>query len=275
MGKNWLSNKSIIVTGASSGIGADMVRLLLEYNCRVLGVSRNETKAKEFSKKLSSDNYSYYCFDVGDKGAWEHFIEHLKSIDFIPDVIINNAGIMPPFKRACDTSIDVYEKVVKINYLSAVYSYSNILPLIEKSSTPTIVNVSSSSALATLIGTSPYTASKSALRGYTECIQRERKDIYVALVCPGFTKTEIFREQKQTTNEGIIGKISMPADKMAKKIIKKLRRHKKRIILGFDAHLMSGFYRIFPKFSTRVFAWIFKKTKLPLFDEVFPRDNER
>lgn len=269
MAKNWLNNKIVIITGASSGIGSQLVRILLGYGCRVVGVSRDEAKAKKFAKSLNSSRYSFYCFDVGIKSEWEKFIEYLNENNIIPDVIINNAGVLPPFRRASDTPIETYEKVIQINYLSAVYSYNYLLPLLKNSTTPTVVNVASSSALASLIGTSAYTASKTALRAHTECIIRERKDLYVALVCPGFAKTDIFRDQKQTASEGIIGKVSMPADKMAKKIVKKLRRKKRRIVIGIDARFMSGLYRLAPNISTKLFAWIFKKSKLPLFDEVF------
>lgn len=273
MAKNWLTEKTVIITGASSGIGSHLVRILLGYGCKVVGISRDTVKAEKFAQSLDCDRYSYYCFDVGVKSEWEGFVGYLKANSICPDVVINNAGVLPPFRRACDTPSEIYEKVMQINYLSAVYSYEAMLPLLMKSQSPSIVNVSSSSALASLIGTSPYTAAKTALRAHTECIMRERRDLYIALVCPGFAKTDIFRDQRQTSGEGIIGKVSMPADKMARKIVKRLRRKKKRIIIGVDAHLMSGLYRIAPGLSSRLFAWVFKKAKLPLFDEVFPDER--
>ena len=269
MAKNWLKDKTVIVTGASSGIGSYIVRILLSYNCKVVGVSRKEEKAKRFSEEVASNNYSYYCFDVGEKEGWLKFVEYLNASNISPDVIINNAGILPTFCRAETTPIEVYENVLRINFLSAVYSYQYMASFLDRSTTPSIINVSSSSSLASLIGTSAYTASKTALRAYTECVSREKKGLYVASVCPGFTKTEIFREQKQNASDGIIGKVSMSADKMAKKIIKKVVRKKRRIVVGMDAHLMSGLYRIAPNLSTRLFAWVFKKAKLPLFDAVF------
>lgn len=275
MGKNWLRGKNVIITGASSGIGAHLARLLLALDCKVLGVSRKADKAKDFADSLNNSSYSYYCFDVGVESEWVKFSDHLKEISFLPDVVINNAGIMPAFKRAQDVEVEVFEKVTSINYFSAIYSYTHLSPLLSESKTPSIINVSSSSALATLVGTAPYIASKTALRAYTECLYTERKDMYIAVVCPGFTKTEIFRDQKQGVDDGIIGLVSMPADKMARKILKRIRRRKRRIVVGIDAHLMSGFYRLFPKLSTRLIAWVLKKTKLPLFDGIFNPDNNK
>ena len=272
MAKNWLKDKTVVLTGASSGIGAHIVSILVGYGCKVIGVSRDEEKAKKFASNFPTDLYSYYCFDVGVKAQWIDFCNYLKVNSVKVDIVINNAGILPPFKRAEITPIDVYEKVTAINYLSCVYAYQYMQEFMQESTTPAIINVSSSSALASLIGTSAYTASKTALRAYTECIAREKKGLYVAVVCPGFTKTDIFRDQKQSADDGIIGKISMRADKMAKKIVKKIIRKKRRIIVGIDARLMSGLYRIAPSLSTRLFAWFFKKAKLPLFDGIFKQD---
>lgn len=90
----------------------------------------------------------------------------------------------------------------KTNFLSAVYAINNLFPLIEKSDNPAIVNVSSASALATIVGTAGYSASKSALKSYTEVLAEElRGRVYVGLVMPGFARADIFRMQNTNFNE--------------------------------------------------------------------------
>lgn len=72
-----------------------------------------------------------------------------------------------------------------------------------KSSDPGIINIDSSAALMSLAGTSIYSASKAALKGFTEAVRNEfRGKVFVGLVCPGFTKTDIFREQKNEGGKG-------------------------------------------------------------------------
>ncbi len=275
MSKPWIYGSKIIITGASSGIGRELAQSFIrEYSCKVIGVSRNEEKAQAVFDDFNSENYSYYCFDVGQENGWKKFVDFLIKIDFYPDIIINNAGVLPTFRSVDKTGIEVFEDTFRVDYWSAVYSIKYLSPLLEKSNKPAIINVSSSSALASLIGTAPYTSAKTALRAFTECYAREQKGKkYVSVVCPGFTKTNIFRDQKQGINEGIIGKISTPVDKMAKKIMRGIIEKKKRMVFGKDAHAMSFLYRLAPNFSTALFSKVIKKSGLKLFEEIFEEEK--
>lgn len=270
MKKNWLLGKNIIITGATSGIGRELVELLLkEFNCNIIGVSKNEEKAERVFHEISAmhSGYSKYCFDVGEYDGWCKFAKILDEMNFKPDIIINNAGILPKFCGAKRIETQIFETVMKVDFFSAVYSFKVFC---KDDNYPSFVNISSSAALATLAGTSAYTAAKLALRGFTESLSYELKNkSYVALVCPGFTKTNIFCNQNHAINEGIVGKISMPAAKMAKKIVRGMKRRKRKIILGKDAHLMSILYRIMPKSSTDIMSFVLKKSKMSLFEEIF------
>lgn len=273
MRKSWLFNKKVIVTGATSGIGLEICKILIDkYNCKILGISRNPQKAErvyeEFSKR--TDSYQKYCFDVGEKSEWESFAKYLKTIDFAPDLVINNAGVLPTFRSANKIDILEFERVMQVDYFSCVYSFKNLFLCKDDGTYPSFVNVSSSAALASIAGTSAYTGAKSALKGFTECLSYELKNkSYVALVMPGFTKTDIFKNQNQSINEGIVGKISMPATKMARKIIKGISKRKTKMIIGFDAHLMSVLNRLMPKKSTSITSYVLKKSRLKLFEDVF------
>ncbi len=273
MAKSWFLNKDVIVTGATSGIGRELVEILLEnFHCRVVGVSRNAEKASLVYSEIKErfNGYFKYCFDVSDKDGWKAFSDYLDDIDFKPDLVINNAGILPTFRSVEKITMEDYEKVLGVDFLSCVYSFKTLCSKGKSGSYPAFVNVSSSAALASLAGTSAYTAAKSALRGFTECITYELKDkTYVGLVMPGFTKTNIFRNQNQSIDEGIIGKISTPANKMARKIIRGIQKKKKRMIFGKDAHFMSFLARIMPQKSTNLTSFVLKKSKMKLFNEVF------
>lgn len=266
-----LRNKNIIITGSSSGIGREIVKILIEkYDCKVLGISRNEERAIEFAKSLNSLNYSYYCFDVGVEAEWQRFSNYLYDKSFYPDLIINNAGVLPRFCAVSNIDVDVFTNTMQTDFWSAVYCVKYLDEILSRSNDAGIVNISSSSALATLVGTAPYTSAKTALRSFTECYgveQRGKK--FVSVVCPGFTKTDIFRSQKQGINEGIIGKISTPVEKMARKIIRGIRRKRRRMVFGFDAKIMNFLYKIAPQKSSVLFSWVMKKSKLKLFDEIF------
>ena len=89
------------------------------------------------------------------------------------------------------------------------------------------------------------------------------------MICPGFTKTDIFRNQAKKSKNALIDKISMSADKMARKIEKSILKRKRRAVIGIDAKLMNILYKVFPSRSARICGWFLKKFKVDLFDNVF------
>lgn len=270
--KNWLKNKTIVITGASSGFG----RLIAEkavkrYDCTVIGIGRNREKLEKVKSELG-DKFTYFAFDVGIEEEWVNFAEKLAIIDLYPDILINNAGILPPFCRFESIAENDAEQVFKTNFFASVYSVRHILPLLKKhSATPAIINVSSSAILAQVVGTSIYSSSKSALASFTKILALENKNVYVALVCPGFSDTAIFRFQKQTDENSakLIKKVCSDPDKITDKLLKKLIKRKKYIILGADARAMHFFGKLFPSFTDKAIASVLKKSKLPIFDDVF------
>ena len=268
--KNWLKQKTVVITGASSGIGAEISKLLVEkYNCKVIGIARNETKMQNFAKSLGCENFSYYLFDVGKEDEWCDFSKELQNKNIKVDLLINNAGMLPQFKRAVDGNIEQTKNVFETNFFSAIYAYKHIYENLKKSQTPSIVNICSSDALCPLVGTSLYASSKGAMKNYFEAMQvEENKNMYIGIIYPGFVKTNIFNNQKNEKDK-IVDKFSMKPEKMGKKIVNSIKKCKKRKVIGVDAKLMACMYRFFPKFSLKFFAFVLKKAKIKLYKDVF------
>lgn len=269
--KNWLFNKTVIVSGASSGIGKEISKILItKYNCNVIGIGRSEEKMLKFIEELKdySKNFSYKLFDVSIKQNWIDFCEYINSNNIQIDILINNAGILPPFNKEINFTIEDVEKTFNTNFFSYIYASKLFMPNILKSKTPAIVNICSSDALCPLVGTSVYSSTKGAVKNYTEVMREENKNMYVGLICPGFIKTDIFRNQKQKTNK-LIDFFSMDKVVAGKKIVKGILKNKKRYVVGFDAKFMDFMYRHFPRTSLKFFRWIFKTSKIQLFYDVF------
>ena len=275
--KCWLNNKTAIVTGASGGMGAGIVKALLtEHGCTVIGIARSEKKMLEFVDELGDeykDKFSYRLFDVSLKENWESLAAELRENGTRVDILINNAGILPRFSRFDKYSNDEIDAAMNINFYSAVYSIKALLPLLLESDEPGIVNIDSAAALMTLPGTSIYSASKCALKGFTEALRTEFKGtIYIGLVCPGFTKTNIFRNQKADDNQRdqkLMNMISTDCDKMVGKIMRGIRKKKKLQVHGFDAHSMSIANRAMPVDGQELFGTVMKVSKFDLFNDVF------
>ncbi len=275
----WIDEKTIVITGATSGIGRALTKLFIEKNnCRVIGVGRREEKFKELIAELGekAGNFEYRLFDVSIESEWQKFAKEME--ERAVSVVINNAGVLPKFKTFDKATADItcseYMRTHEINYNSIVYSTYYMCPVIEKNLNPAIINIASSSGLCPLPGMASYSGSKAAVKNFTEVLALEKK-YYVGLVCPGFTKTEIFREQKGEMDSGLIGFIATKLDKMAYKIYKGVIRKRKRMVLGFDAKVMDIGYRWFPKCGPRLFGRVLKSAKIELFDDVFDGNDKR
>lgn len=272
--KNWLKNQTVILSGASGGIGKELAKLLVrKYGANVIGIGRSEEKMLALQKELgeNASSFSYRLFDVSKKERWQDFREELEANNLRPILLLNNAGIFPALQKAIDSPSQLAEKVMQTNYLSAVYAIEAISPLLigNGKHKPAIVNVSSSAALCTVVGAGYYAASKSALKGYTEALQLEEKGKkYVGIVYPGTTSTDLFREDSNVQNSAM-NKIAMPADKMARKIAKRILKRKKRSVLGFDAKFMSFAARYMPVKGPAFIRWVMKISKSKAFTNVF------
>lgn len=276
MSNCWLSGKTCIVTGASGGMGAGIAATLIKkHGCEVIGVARSEPKMKKFIEELGptyAEQFSYKLFDVSKNENWVNFAQELKDEGVKIDVLVNNAGILPKFKRFDRYEMDEIEKAININFYSCVYSIKALLPMLMESNDPGIVNIDSSAALMSLAGTSMYSASKAALKGFTEALREEfRGKIYVGLVCPGFTKTDIFRDQKNDGGKGqkVMDMISTDCDLMVKMIMFGIEHKQALQIHGMDAHAMSVFGKLLPVNGSRLFSAIMKAADIDLFNDVF------
>ncbi len=276
MSNCWLDGKTCIVTGASGGMGAGIAATLIKkHGCRVIGVARSEPKMLKFIEELGpvyAEQFSYKLFDVSKNENWIEFAEELKENDIKVDVLVNNAGILPKFKRFDRYDMDEIQKAIDINFYSCVYSIKALLPMLMESDAPGIINIDSSAALMSLAGTSMYSASKAALKSFTESLREEfRGKIYVGLVCPGFTKTDIFRDQKNDGGKGqkVIDMISTDCDLMVKMIMFGIEHKQALQIHGIDAHVMNLFGKLLPVNGSRLFSAVMKAADIDLFSEVF------
>lgn len=276
MSKKWLKNKTVVISGASGGLGFSIAKYLIEkFDCYVIGIARNEKKILSAIETLGDkkNKFSYKLFDVSVKQNWIDFSNYLTENNIKVDVLINNAGFMLPFKKFEKYSDEEVDEIIKTDLASVIYATKIMLPLIKQSHTPAIINISSAAGLCAVAGESLYCTAKFGVRGFTETLQQDyRKQIYIGGVFPGFIKTDILsRQVEDAKNDKIIGKFMMPLDKATKKIVKGISKNKKRIIFGYQARFMSLFGRLFPKMTPTLISKVFKVSKISLFDDVYDK----
>ena len=279
----WFDYKTVIVSGASSGIGKGIVtKLIREFGCDVIGIARNEKKILEVKESLGifGDKFSYRLFDVSERESWKEFAAYLVDNDIHPSLIINCAGILPKFDKFEHYTVEYIEHAMNINFYSCVYSMHYMLPILLEAEEPGLVNVASSAALCTLAGTSVYSASKSALKSLTEAVREEtRGRCYIGLVCPGFTKTNIFANQGSEAapdddwTQKALNLVSTSCDKMVDAIVDGIWKKKRtNMVYGFDAHLMNIGNKAVGVGVSFLSSKMLKATHMTMFADVFSDD---
>ena len=283
--KVWFYGKNVVLSGTSSGIGFEMAKIFaVKYKCNVIGLGRTESKlikAKNLidelikNSKKTKDNligsFNYKVLDVSKQECWENLKLELDNKNFNVDVLINNAGIFLTFDKFENQTIEMAKTVIETNFYSNVYSYKTFIEDL-KSAKGAMINIASSAGICPVVGAAIYSASKGATKNFTEAlIQEHKKELYISCVCPGYTLTELFRNQKELGK--LVKSFAISGEKMAKKIIKKLKRKKKRIVVGKDAHLMSGLYRFNPNLAMNSITGVLNISRDKMFDKVFNRTN--
>lgn len=274
MKKNYLYGKTVVISGASGGLGFSIAKMLIEkYDCKVIGIARNEKKILQSINSLGDKkgNFSYRLFDVSVRENWIEFYNYLEQNQIKIDLLINNAGFMLPFAKFDKYTDQEIDEITKTNFSSVVYSTKALLPLLKQSKTPSIVNISSAAGLCAVVGESMYCATKFAVKGFTETLQQDyRKQIYVGGVYPGFIRTDILNRQKSENKDSkLVQRFMIPLDRATKKIVKGIAKKKKRIIFGIQGRSINFFARLFPKLTPTIITKVLKWSKLDMFDDVF------
>lgn len=187
-----LKEQIVVITGASSGIGAEMARLFASYGATVCLLARSEEKLIDLSAHIGK-NARYYVTDVtSDEGIKHTFDRILHDCGKI-DILINNAGFAK-FQLFTDTSMEDVEAMMNVNYFGLVRCTRAALPSMLERKSGHIVNIAS---LAGKIGTArstAYTATKHAVLGWTNSLRQEvhGMGITVTAINPGPIDTPFF-----------------------------------------------------------------------------------
>lgn len=184
-----VKNKIIFITGASSGLGKALSERFLENNDCVLMAARRVEEMSDLAKKypkhclpLSCDVTSRESVQAAVKIATAHFGRI--------DIMVANAGCGYP-SGADEFDITVFEKVMAVNYMGALYCFEAVLPQMIKRKSGQIVGISNLASYRGLRGAGAYCSSKAALVSVMESFRMDLKQYNVSatLVCPGFIKT--------------------------------------------------------------------------------------
>ncbi|NMO21664.1 SDR family oxidoreductase [Pyxidicoccus fallax] len=189
-----MRGKTVVITGASSGIGEELAVLLAGRGAHVVLAARGEEALQRVKARCESAGGRAVAVrtDVGDAEACRLLMERAVEAFGGIDVLVNNAGVSMGARVDEVTDLGLYERLMRINYLGAVYCTHHALPHL-KARKGLVVAVSSLTGLAGVPTVSGYAASKHAMHGFFDSLRIELRGtgVDVSVVCPGFVATNI------------------------------------------------------------------------------------
>lgn len=190
-----LEGKTVIVTGASRGIGAAAAKEFAAHGARVVLSARSDLAVEEIAQEILQAGGTALAVpcDVSDFVQVERLMQATIETFGRPDIIINNAGILGPIARLEEVSVRQWANVLDVNVKGVFYVIRAALPFMKELGGGTIINVGSGAATSAFEGWSAYCASKAAVHHLTHCVHKEEAEngIRVMTMSPGTVATEM------------------------------------------------------------------------------------
>ncbi len=195
-----LAGQVVLVTGASSGIGRVTARAFAARGATVMAVARREPLLQELVRECRAEAPAsdYLAGDLGERAFAEHVVDETAARHGRLDVLVNNAAVSK-HKQIYHLSADEAEAVMRINFLSCMWTTLAAIPYLLRQGGGTIVNVSSFAAKVAPPREPIYAASKAAMNAFSEGLWNDLagSNIHVAIVNPGPIDTEIWHKEDE------------------------------------------------------------------------------
>ncbi|MDQ8935312.1 SDR family NAD(P)-dependent oxidoreductase [Acinetobacter rudis] len=261
-----VNGKTVLITGASSGIGLTIAKKLAANGAHVLLLARTVETLEQVKQEIETEGGKATIFpcDLNEMPEIDRVSkEILASVDHI-DILINNAG--RSIRRAVHESIDRFhdfERTMQLNYFGAIRLVLNILPQMINRRDGHIINISSIGVLANATRFSAYVASKAALDAFSRCLSAEVHShkiaitsIYMPLVrTPMIAPTKIYKYVPTLSPEQAADLIAYAIVKRPKKVATHLGRLASltySVAPGINNKLMSIGFNLFPSSTASV-----------------------
>ncbi len=242
-----LENKTILITGASSGIGRVLAIELAKKQCRLLLIARRENLLRELSSELTPHPAGHLLFpcDVAERQAVRNVCDEILAASICPDVLILNAGVSSDAKggfAAEDIDLDDFIRHFEVNVFGAVYFLKYLLPEMLQRKSGLVAAMGSLAAYRGMPHSAPYSASKAALARLIESLRIDLwgSGVKFVLISPGFVESAMSAKLKFHLP------FLMPAEKAARIILSGLEREKPEIHFPYRLSLLTKLSLLIP-----------------------------
>ncbi|WP_415182432.1 SDR family oxidoreductase [Phaeovulum sp.] len=208
--------KTAFITGATSGIGHAMALELARAGYKVYAVGRSATALEAL--KAEGLDIAPIALDITDREALEDVVSGLEI-----DVLINNAGIMPPLGNFADTAISDIDAALEVNLSAAILLTRMVVPHMRERRAGHVLFTGSSAAHATYPNIAVYTATKAAIAGFAGALRADLAPfgVRVTEIVPGRVETQLYKDvlDEKTRAAMYAGQIAVQPEDVARMVV--------------------------------------------------------
>lgn len=250
----------VVITGASSGIGKALARVLHDRGARLALVDIREPALEQVRRELGGAHTTHVA-NVADRERMQALPQEIIASHGQIDAIINNAGVTVEGTFA-EQSLEDWDHVMGVNFYGVLYGCHFFLPHLMESDVGHIVNISSLFGIIGVEGQSSYCTSKYAVRGLSETLWEELSNTPVDLtvVHPGGIRTNIVKHAKTYNMEAhkrierFFETKTLPAEKAAELIVSAMEANQRRLLITREAYLGDWIKRLAPAWGNEWLA---------------------
>jgi short-subunit dehydrogenase len=265
-GKAHVSEKVVVVTGASMGIGEAIARMFVDEGAKVVLLSRDAARAEAARERIGGiDRTLALSCDVRNREEIDRVVSltlhHFQRID----VWINNSG-HGLMDSVADLDLTACRETFDTNFFGTVACMQAALSVMKQQASGTIINISSVAGHIPLPFHAVYSATKFAMNGFGKAARVELKGsgIHVMTVCPGYVRTDfsahaIKGEEAKTVRPSIVRGISV--QRVARAIFRGYLKQKREVIVPWTMHPAIKIYQLFPGLVERTMVKMARRVK--------------
>ncbi|MDC1481551.1 SDR family oxidoreductase [Ascidiaceihabitans sp.] len=192
-----VAGKTVVITGASRGIGAEAARVFAAAGANVALIARGSDAIEKLATEIGEQAIALTC-DVASYASVEDAIAKAKETFGSVDILVNNAGVIEPISHLASADPDEWGTVIDINLKGVFNGMRAVLPMMIASGGGSILTISSGAAHGPVEAWSHYCASKAAVKMLTECVHKENgaDGIRAIGLSPGTVATQMQIEIK-------------------------------------------------------------------------------
>jgi NADP-dependent 3-hydroxy acid dehydrogenase YdfG len=185
-------DKVVLITGASSGIGAGIARELGEHGARLVVGARRTDRLEALAQDIRASGGEVLIrrLDVTDRIDVAAFAEAGRQAFGRVDAIVNNAGVMP-LSLMASLKVEEWDRMIDVNIKGVLYGIAAVLPEMTARRSGHIINIASIGALSVSPTAAVYCATKFAVRAISDGLRQENRDIRVTCIHPGVVESEL------------------------------------------------------------------------------------